>query len=59
MDYFEDDIIEEQVSYIINFNEIKLKLKLELKELQEAIKDNNKKKINNIFLNIENFLEEF
>lgn len=57
MSYFEDDFIEEEVSSSINFVDLKHKLKSELKELQEAIKDNNKDKIKTIFINIENTLE--
>ena len=56
MDYLDDDFIEEQVSSAINFNELKLKLKEELKELQIAIEDKNKQKIKDIFDNINNFL---
>ena len=44
MDYFEDDIIEEQVSSSINFVELKNDLKLLLDKLKIVVKDNDKKR---------------
>lgn len=57
MDYFEDEIIEEEISSTINFIELKQKLKAELKELSSAIDNKDKQKIKTIFDNIDKFLE--
>ena len=57
MDYFEDEIIEEEISSTINFIELKQKLKAELKELSSAIDNKDKQKIKTIFNNIDEFLE--
>ena len=57
MDYFEDEIIEEEISSTINFIELKQKLKAELKELHSAIEKKNEQKIKTIFNNIDEFLE--
>lgn len=59
MDYLDDDFIEEQVSYSINFTELKNKLKSNLEELKIAITDNDKQKINSIFKKINNLLEGY
>ena len=59
MDYFEDDIIEEQVSSAINFIEPKGNLKNALKDLKQAIEDNDKKKISSVCNKIDEFLKEY
>ena len=59
MDYFEDDIIEEQVSSSVNFIELKNDLKLLLYKLKVEIRYNNKKKINDICKDIDKLLKEY
>lgn len=59
MDYFEDDIIEEQVSSSINFAELKNDLKLLLDKLKIVVKDNDKKKISNVCKDIDKLLKEY
>lgn len=59
MDYFEDDIIEEQVSSSVNFAELKNDLKLLLDKLKIVVKDNDKKKIGNICKDIDKLLKEY
>lgn len=59
MDYFEDDIIEEQVSSSVNFAELKNDLKLLLDKLKIVVKDNDKKKINNVCKDIDKLLKEY
>ena len=59
MDYFEDDIIEEQVSSSVNFVELKNDLKLLLDKLKIVVKDNDKKKINNVCKDIDKLLKEY
>ena len=59
MDYFEDDIIEEQVSSSVNFAELKNDLKLLLDKLKTVVKDNDKKKISNICKDIDKLLKEY
>lgn len=59
MDYFEDDIIEEQVSSSVNFIELKSDLKLLLDKLKIVVKDNDKKKISNVCKDIDKLLKEY
>ena len=59
MDYFEDDIIEEQVSSSVNFVELKNDLKLLLDKLKIVVKDNDKKKISNVCKDIDKHLKEY
>ena len=59
MDYFEDDIIEEQVSLSVNFIELKNDLKLLLDKLKIVVKDNDKKKISNVCKDIDKLLKEY
>ena len=59
MDYFEDDIIEEQVSSSVNFAELKNDLKLLLDKLKTVVKDNDKKKISNVCKDIDKLLKEY
>ena len=59
MDYFEDDIIEEQISSSVNFAELKNDLKLLLDKLKIVVKDNDKKKISNICKDIDKLLKEY
>ena len=59
MDYFEDDIIEEQVSSSVNFIELKNDLKLLLDKLKIVVKDNDKKKISNVCKDIDKLLKEY
>ena len=59
MDYFEDDIIEEEVSSSVNFIELKNDLKLLLDKLKIVVKDNDKKKINNVCKDIDKLLKEY
>lgn len=59
MDYFEDDIIEEQVSSSVNFVELKNDLKLLLDKLKIVVKDNDKKKISNVCKDIDKLLKEY
>ena len=59
MDYFEDDIIEEQVSSSVNFVELKNDLKLLLNKLKIVVKDNDKKKISNVCKDIDKLLKEY
>lgn len=59
MDYFEDDIIEEQVSSSVNFAELKNDLKLLLDKLKIVVKDNDKKKISNVCKDIDKLLKEY
>lgn len=59
MDYFEDDIIEEEISSSVNFIELKNDLKLLLDKLKIVVKDNDKKKINNVCKDIDKLLKEY
>lgn len=59
MDYFEDDLIEEEISSSVNFIELKSDLKLLLDKLKIAVKDNDKKKISNVCKDIDNLLKEY
>ena len=59
MDYFEDDVIEEQVSSSVNFIELKNDLKLLLDKLKIVVKDNDKKKISNVCKDIDKLLKEY
>jgi Holliday junction resolvase-like predicted endonuclease len=59
MDYFEDDLIETEVSSSINFIELKHKLQQKLEELKLAVKDNDKKKIDTICKDMDKFLNEY
>ena len=59
MDYFEDDIIEEQVSSSVNFAELKNDLKLLLDKLKIVVKDNDKKNISNVCKDIDKLLKEY
>ena len=59
MDYFEDDIIEEEISSSVNFVELKNDLKLLLDKLKIVVKDNDKKKINNVCKDIDKLLKEY
>ena len=59
MDYFEDDIIEEEISSSVNFVELKNDLKLLLDKLKIVVKDNDKKKISNVCKDIDKLLKEY
>ena len=59
MDYFEDDIIEEEISSSVNFIELKNDLKLLLDKLKIVVKYNDKKKINNVCKDIDKLLKEY
>ena len=59
MDYFEDDLIEEEISSSVNFIELKNDLKLLLDKLKIVVKDNDKKKISNVCKDIDNLLKEY
>lgn len=59
MDYFEDDIIEEEISSSVNFIELKNDLKLLLDKLKIVVKDNDKKKISNVCKDIDKLLKEY
>ena len=59
MSYFEDDIIEEEISSSVNFIELKNDLKLLLDKLKIVVKDNDKKKINNVCKDIDKLLKEY
>ena len=59
MDYFEDDLIEEEISSSVNFIELKNDLKLLLDKLKVEIRYNNKKKINDICKDIDKLLKEY
>ena len=59
MDYFEDDLIEEEISSSVNFIELKNDLKLLLDKLKIVVKDNDKKKISNVCKDIDKLLKEY
>ena len=59
MSYFEDDIIEEEISSSVNFIELKSDLKLLLDKLKIVVKDNDKKKISNVCKDIDKLLKEY
>ena len=59
MSYFEDDIIEEEISSSVNFAELKNDLKLLLDKLKIVVKDNDKKKISNVCKDIDKLLKEY
>ena len=57
MDYFEDEIVEQEVSDAIKLIEIINQLKIKIQELEIIIKEKNNNKIKDKFKEIYKFLE--
>ena len=55
--YEEDEILEEEIDYGLNFTKMQLELKLRFNLLKLAIDNNKKKEVNKLLLEIDNILE--